>query len=71
MNCENHPKLKGLKFVHLNITSLPKHIDELKLFLQKVPFEMLRPNETRLDETIPNIMSRPILILTRYRPPET
>ena len=38
------------------ITSLPKHLDELKLFLQQLPFEILSLNETRLDETIQNNM---------------
>ena len=110
-----YPKLKGLKFAHVNITSLPKHLDELKLFLQQLPFEILSLNETRLDETIQNnmvqipgyeiirrdrnrrgggvaflvknnysytlrddviskdleAMSRPILILTWYRPPDS
>ena len=47
---------KGLKFAHVNITSLPKHLDELKLFLQQLPFEILSFNETRLDETIQNNM---------------
>jgi hypothetical protein len=41
----------------VNITSLPKHLDELKLFLQQyIPFEILSLNETRLDETIQNNM---------------
>ena len=40
----------------MNITSLPKHLDELKLFLQQLPFEILSLNETRLDETIQNNM---------------
>ncbi len=51
-----YPKLKGLKFAHVNITSLPKHLDELKLFLQQLPFEILSLNETRLGETIQNNM---------------
>ena len=49
-------KLKGLKFAHVNITSLPKHLDVLKLYLQQLPFEILSLNETRLDETIQNNM---------------
>ena len=51
-----YPRLKGLKFAHVNITSLPKHLEELKLFLQQLPFEILSLNETRLDETIQNNM---------------
>ena len=38
----------------MNITSLPKHLEELRLFLQEIPFEILSLNETRLDETIQN-----------------
>ena len=43
--------IKGLKFAHVNITSLPKHLDKLKLFLQQlglhtIPFEILSLNET-------------------------
>ncbi len=34
----------------------PKHLDESKLFLQQLPFEILSLNETRLDETIQNNM---------------
>ena len=49
-----YPKLKGLKFAHVNITSLPKHLEELRWFLQEIPFEILSLNETRLDETIQN-----------------
>ena len=38
----------------MNITSLPKHLEELKIFLQQIPFEILSLNETRLDDTIEN-----------------
>ena len=51
-----YPKLKGLKFADVNITSLPKHLDEFKLFLQQLPFGILSLNEKRLDETIQNNM---------------
>ena len=37
---------------HLNIASLPKHIDELRLQLTKQPLDILSINETRLDDTI-------------------
>ena len=53
-----YPKLKGFKFAHVNITSLPKHLEELRLFLQEIPFEILSLNETRLDETIQNNIGR-------------
>ena len=36
----------------LNIASLPKHIDELRLQLTKKPLDILSINETRLDDTI-------------------
>ena len=49
MSC---PKLKDFKISHLNITSLPKHMDELKLFMKEISFDILCINETRLDNTI-------------------
>ena len=48
----SYPKLKGFKIGHLNIASLPKHIDELKLFMKELSFDILCINETRLDNTI-------------------
>jgi exonuclease III len=36
----------------LNIASLPKHIDKLRLQLTKQPLDILSINETRLDDTI-------------------
>jgi exonuclease III len=44
--------LKGFRVVHLNIASLVKHVDELKIYLEKEPLDVLSINETRLDETI-------------------
>ncbi|CAB3997495.1 Transposon Ty3-G Gag-Pol poly, partial [Paramuricea clavata] len=37
---------------HLNVASLPKHIDELRLQLTKQSLDILSINETRLDNTI-------------------
>ena len=37
-----------------SIASLPKHLEELKSFLQEIPFEILSLNEMRSDETIQN-----------------
>ena len=37
---------------HLNMASLPKHIDELWLQLTKQTLDILSINETRLDDTI-------------------
>ena len=36
----------------LNITSLSKHIDELRVLLQNNSLDLLAINETRLNETI-------------------
>ena len=36
----------------LNINSLTKHIDELRIFVADKPFDVLAINETKLDETI-------------------
>ena len=38
----------------LNITSLPRHIDELRIWLKSQNVDILAINETRLDSTIPN-----------------
>jgi exonuclease III len=63
INCTNdtvkldndpYPKLKGFKIGHLNITSLPKHIDELRNFMHEVSFDLISINETRLDDSIHN-----------------
>ena len=47
-----YPKLKGFKIGHLNITSLYKHIEELRILLSEQPFDIICINETRLDRTI-------------------
>ena len=47
-------KLKGFKIGHLNIASLFKHIEELRIFMQNQTFDILSINETRLDNTILN-----------------
>jgi exonuclease III len=47
-----YPKLKGFKIGHLNIASLPKHIEELKILLKEMPFDILCINETRLNDLI-------------------
>ena len=38
----------------LNIVSLPKHIDEIRIILDDQYFDVLALNETRLDENISN-----------------
>ena len=50
----NLPKHRGFKIAFLNIASLPKHIDELRLNMQHQYLDILVFNETRLDETISN-----------------
>jgi hypothetical protein len=42
----------------LNITSLVKHIDELRAVMLKAPFDLLAINETRLDDNIVHIPVR-------------
>ena len=67
----SYPKLKGFKIGHLNIASLPKHIDELKLFMKELSFNILCINETRLDNTINDnimkILGYDIVRRDRYR----
>ena len=46
------PKLRGFKIAHLNITSLTKHFDELLIYMQDKPFDILTLNEMRLDNSI-------------------
>ena len=41
----------GLKIGHLNIRSLPKHLDELRIFLQENPFDVFCLNETWLNSS--------------------
>ena len=44
--------IKGLKFVHLNIASLLKNIDELRSIVMKKQIHIFAFNETRLDDSI-------------------
>jgi exonuclease III len=44
--------LKGFRIAHLNITSLPKYIDQLRAYLINKPVDIFTINETRLDESI-------------------
>ena len=46
--------LKGFRIAHLNITLLPKYIDQLRLYLINKPVDILGINETRLDNSIDN-----------------
>jgi len=47
-------RLKGFKIAALNITSLVKHIDDLRVVMLDSPIDMLAINETRLDSSIPD-----------------
>ena len=48
----NLPKTRGFKIASLNIASLPKHLDELRLNMINQYLDILILNETRLDDTI-------------------
>ena len=47
-------KIEGLQDGYLNISSLIKHIDELRIFMQDENFDILSINETKLDNNIRN-----------------
>ena len=46
------PSSRGFKLAKLNITSLVKHIDELRILLADTPVDVLSINETRLDDSV-------------------
>ena len=46
------PKCRGFEMASLNIKSLLKHIDELRVFLNDQNIDVLAINETRLNERI-------------------
>ena len=43
---------KGLKIAHLNVNSLTKHIDEIRILLAEKPFDVLSINESKIDWSI-------------------
>lgn len=47
-------KLKGFTISHLNIRSLIKHINELRLYFEKQQFDVITKDETILDQSIPD-----------------
>ncbi|XP_028416157.1 uncharacterized protein LOC114539748 [Dendronephthya gigantea] len=47
-------KLKGFTIALLNIRSLVKNLDQLRLYLLNQQFDVICINETRLDATVPN-----------------
>ena len=48
------PTKRVFKMASLNITSLTKHIDELRILLASYPLDVISINETRLDQGILN-----------------
>ncbi|CAB4034257.1 RNA-directed DNA polymerase from transposon BS [Paramuricea clavata] len=48
------PKSRGFKVTHLNVRSLYKHIEELRIYLQEQYFDIISLNETMLDSSISN-----------------
>ena len=46
------PSSRGFKLANLNITSLVKHIDELRILLADTPVDVLSINEARLDDSV-------------------
>jgi exonuclease III len=47
-----YPRLKSFKIGQLNITSLVKHVEELRIFIHEQPIDILCINEIRLDNSI-------------------
>ena len=48
----NISKLKGLNIASLNINSIMRHIDEIRILLSDCSFDILAINATKLDHTI-------------------
>ena len=48
------PSIRGFKIAALNIASLYKHIDQLRIYMSAKSVDILAINETRLDCTISN-----------------
>ena len=46
--------MKGFKIGHLNIRSLVKNIDQLRIYLSNKKYNILSVNKTMLDSSIPN-----------------
>ena len=41
-------EIRGFKIALLNVTSLTKHVDELKVFMSNTPLDVLTINESKL-----------------------
>lgn len=48
------PANRGFKIASLNVNSLIKHIDDLRIFLADNPVDVLAINESKLDDSIKN-----------------
>ena len=46
------PSIRGFKIASLNITSLPKHIDDLRIAMKNNEIDVLAINESRMDNSI-------------------
>ena len=51
-NTKKNELKSGFKIAHLNIRSVVKNIDQLRIYLQKQQFDVVSINETMLDDTI-------------------
>ena len=48
------PVTRGFKIASLNLVSLYKHIDQLRIYMLSKTVDILAINETRLDNSIQN-----------------
>jgi exonuclease III len=44
--------LKVMKLASLNINSITKHIDELRILMKDKPLDLIANNESKIDDTI-------------------
>ena len=44
--------MKGVKIASLNVNSLTKHIDEIRVLLADNPFDILSINESKIDWSV-------------------
>ena len=47
--------LKGMKLASLNINSITKHIDELRILMKDKPLDLIAINESKIDDTVLDI----------------
>ncbi len=46
---------RGFKIAHLNVRSLVKNVDQLRIYLQDQQFDVVSINETMLDDTVADL----------------